>query len=306
MLRRHQVREGHSASYKKKMARRLRQICKQGFDVARFWSTGVDVAEELALDWMQDQEEAGRSLHALDNYAKVVNLLSIVAGHQGFRRLKMRAPKHLLRLSLQPDMIEHVLDNYHHNKPVFRVRNMAIFVVNQILAQRRGEVSRMDLRDLDRDRGRVYVKASKNYLHDWMPVEDDLWPYIEAWLQVRPTPAEDPDALFVTLHGECKRLEPRGVYLVLRKIGAQLGLQLNSNVLRHTRNRRLRLHGHPASMRRHFLRHTNEQALVHYDEEEYEDIEHQFRLIGGPGLRGDPRARPAVCPTCGQRRKPRQ
>ena len=226
--------------------------------------------------------------------SKLLNPAAAAAGHDDFH-LKQYKRGRSPKIALKPTEIDAILDQYKASCTEYQFRDLAIACVAMLLGARRSEVSRLRLRDLDPDRSAVFVRAAKNYVDEWIPVEQELWPYVQDWLDVRQGSS---DALFTHLKAPFKPLAPPGVYGVLQRIGKAVGIPgLNTNKTRHTRGKRLKQSRAPREDRKFLLRHTSEDVMATYEETEFEDAQRSIQDFG-PGLRGDPAAAGDICPTC--------
>lgn len=285
---RYQAQHGHSAQYRYEQSKRYRQILRQGFPVEAFWSaSSVDAAEDLVMDWLILQEQDGRPPGAVDQYKRVIKMLAATRRLRGFELHRTHHPPPK-KIALTPEQIDHVLDGYTHADRATYLRDLAVFVFSVLGGHRAGEVARTSLQDLDPDRSLVFVQSSKLKLRYWVPVGPDLWPYLQAWLDVRPSPIDKPLALFTTIHGEPRALQAKGVYSVMRRITKVTGIRVNNNVTRHTREKREKQMDWPEWLRMYSQRRTSRRNMPIYEETEMEEVLEEVRLRGDPGLRGDP------------------
>lgn len=116
-----------------------------------------------------------------------------------------------------------------------RPRDRAIVVVLLHTALRLSELIALDVDDVrvSARKGVVIVRSGKGDAHREVPLNPTARAALEAWLAARAMlAAEGERGLFVGRTG--RRLTPRAVDLVVRKVAGRAGLELSAHVLRHT------------------------------------------------------------------------
>jgi site-specific recombinase XerD len=114
-------------------------------------------------------------------------------------------------------------------------RDRAIVVVLLHTALRLSELAALDTDDvrMSARKGMVIVRSGKGDAHREIPLNPSARTALEAWLTARrEVAAQGERALFVGRTG--RRLTPRAIDLVVRKVAAAAGLELSAHVLRHT------------------------------------------------------------------------
>jgi integrase/recombinase XerC len=114
-------------------------------------------------------------------------------------------------------------------------RDRAIVVVLLHTALRLSEFAAIDTDDVrvSARKGLVIVRSEKGDAHREVPLNPTARGALEAWLTARAKlAAEGEGALFVGRTG--RRLSPRAIDLVVRKVAGHAGLVLSAHVLRHT------------------------------------------------------------------------
>jgi site-specific recombinase XerD len=116
-----------------------------------------------------------------------------------------------------------------------RPRDRAIVVVLLHTGLRLFELVALDVDDMriSARKGVVVVRSGKGDAHREVPLSPTTRATLETWLAARAkVAAEGERRLFVGRTG--RRLTPRAVDLVVRKIARRAGLELSAHVLRHT------------------------------------------------------------------------
>jgi site-specific recombinase XerD len=116
------------------------------------------------------------------------------------------------------------------------VRDRAIAQLLLYTGLRLGECAALNVDDVrvSARKGQVIVRSGKGDTYREVPLNADGREALQAWLKARakrPPQLSEP-ALFLNLKG--RRLSARGIDLVLRRLGADAGLELSAHVLRHT------------------------------------------------------------------------
>ncbi len=153
----------------------------------------------------------------------------------------------------------------------YAVRNVAMLRVMFDLALRVSEVVRLDVVDLELDRGALWVSGKGRAEKEVLSLPANTQEAITAWLRVRGT-KEGP--LFLTL-GPRRNRQPsrsrftaRGIYRIVSELGEQAGAKVWPHGLRHTAITSAvqvaQEHGVTLDEVRQFSRHKNINTLLVY------------------------------------------
>jgi integrase/recombinase XerC len=145
-----------------------------------------------------------------------------------------------------------------HKSPAKATRDVAIVRVLFDLALRRGEVAALDLNDLDIRACRLWIKGKGRREREAITLPPRTVAALKAWLRHR---GREPGPLFINFHHANKsqgRLEPNGIYWVVRSLGAQVEVAARPHGFRHSSittglervkdPRKVQKHGRHASM----------------------------------------------------------
>ena len=145
-----------------------------------------------------------------------------------------------------------------HKSPAKATRDVAIVRVLFDLALRRSEVAALNLKDLDVRAGRLWIVGKGRREPEQLTVPPRTMNALKAWLRHR---GREPGPLFINFHHANKglgRLEPNGIYWVVRSLGAQVEVTARPHGFRHSSittgldrvkdPRKVQKHGRHASM----------------------------------------------------------
>jgi integrase/recombinase XerC len=145
-----------------------------------------------------------------------------------------------------------------HRSPAKAARDVAIIRVLFDLALRRGEVATLDLKDLDVRANRLWILGKGRREREAITLPPRTVAALKAWLRHR---GREPGPLFINFHHANKnqgRLEPNGIYWVVRSLGAQVEVTARPHGFRHSSittgldrvkdPRKVQKHGRHASM----------------------------------------------------------
>jgi integrase len=178
-----------------------------------------------------------RGRHAYNHHVELANSLGQYKGFPDlkWKRVRVRDP--------QPNAYSErelkALRAYWTPNERARKLRRALLWVNLNLGIRTGEISRMNVSDLDeRDLTVSILTPSKQGQIRELPVRPEYAAPtrpLAPWLRVREAPKDDPDALFTAKHkGRYKRLSPPSVGREFWKIGQDVGFAVNAQRGRHT------------------------------------------------------------------------
>lgn len=205
--------------------------------------TGLALAPfswEGALDWYAGRVRAGTPWGGLYADVKLLNALAEFHGLPN-RLRKPKEPRSDFR-ALSAQEKARVLA-YRHPDPQVSAFRRALVMMALATGLRRGEMVRLELRDLDVEHHRVYVRhPEKGGNRRWLALEP--WVFspkrpLMAWLRVRPPPLDGSEAVWVASlvgRGMGPARPTTVAYLgeALRDVGRGVGVPLNFNVARHT------------------------------------------------------------------------
>jgi integrase/recombinase XerC len=145
-----------------------------------------------------------------------------------------------------------------HKSPAKAARDVAIVRVLFDLALRRSEVAALNLKDLDLRAGKLWVVGKGRREPEQITLPPRTIAALRAWLKHR---GKQPGPLFINFHHANKglgRLEPNGIYWVVRSLGAQVEVTARPHGFRHSSittgldrvkdPRKVQKHGRHASM----------------------------------------------------------
>jgi integrase/recombinase XerC len=121
-----------------------------------------------------------------------------------------------------------------HRSPAKAARDVAIIRLLFDLALRRGEVAMLDLDDLDIRASRVWVTGKGRREREAITLPPRTVAALKAWLKHR---GRELGPLFINFHHANKglgRLEPNGIYWVVRSLGAGVEVTARPHGFRHT------------------------------------------------------------------------
>jgi integrase/recombinase XerC len=146
-------------------------------------------------------------------------------------------------------------------------RDRAVLRLLFDLGLRRAEVCSLDLGDLDRAEGVLWILGKGRTQKERLTMPAPTLAALEAWLSVR---GEEPGPLFTSLDRAKKgsgRLSGAAVYQLVRGLGERLGLRARPHGLRHAAiTEALDLTGGNVRAVQRFSRHKNLQTLLRYDD----------------------------------------
>ena len=170
----------------------------------------------------------------------------------------------------------------------YAVRNVAMLRVMFDLALRISEVVKLDVADLELDRGALWVCGKGRAEKEKLGLPETTQETITAWLRVRGT---KPGPLFLTLgprrnrrHSR-RRFTARGIYRIVAELGEQAGAKVWPHGLRHTAItsavEAAQEHGVSLDEVRQFSRHKNINTLLVY-RDRVRDVQGQLAsLVAG-------------------------
>ena len=161
-------------------------------------------------------------------------------------------------------------------------RDRAILRLLYDLALRRGEVAGLDLEDVDLERPAVAVLGKGRTGKVLITLPDETRDALAAWLKVR---GAAPGALFPSMDRGGKaggRMTGRGIYEVIRQLGARQGLKVRPHGLRHAAiTEALNLTNGDTRKDQRFSRHLDPRTLLHYDDNREDMGGEVSRLVAG-------------------------
>lgn len=142
------------------------------------------------------------------------------------------------------------------------LRNAAILRLALRLGLRAGEISALNLDDIDWNNGELIVHG-KNRQESRLPLPPDVGRALVAYLR-QGRPHTNQRAFFLWSNAPYARLEPNGVCTVARKALASVGVRGGAHWLRHTTATQLLQHGAPLSEIGQVLRHSSTDTTAIY------------------------------------------
>lgn len=166
-----------------------------------------------------------------------------------------------------------LLDNARQSDAAKAARDVAIIRLMFDLALRRAEVAALDLEDIDREGGRIWVMGKGRAQKESRTCPASTLATIDAWLRYRPGIAlAGETALFVNIvnvgrraHGH--RITGNGLYYVVRDHGEDVGLKTRPHGLRHASiTAALDLHNGDVRAVQQHARHASPEVTIRYDD----------------------------------------
>lgn len=145
--------------------------------------------------------------------------------------------------------------------------NVALLRLAYDLALRIGELARLDVADVDLKTGGLWIFGKGRRAKELVTMPQTSREAVKAWLQER---RSKPGPLLLSLspadwHG---RLVTRGVYRIIRDLGAAAGVHVRPHGIRHTAITTAidaaAKHGHSIDLDRQFSRHRSLNTLMVY------------------------------------------
>lgn len=109
-------------------------------------------------------------------------------------------------------------------------RDRVLLVVALQTMLRRAELAGLDIRDVDLDRGRLYVANAKGWEDRWVAVPAEARRELAAWLQILGAPA---GPLWPSSHRPGRGLAPSTITHLVQAAGRRAGVRLHPHLLRH-------------------------------------------------------------------------
>lgn len=164
---------------------------------------------------------AARKNHILYNPASEIEL----------PRVEKRLPKHILSAA----EVETIMAQCDLNDPL-GIRDRAILETLYSTGMRRSELAHLKLRELDSDRGTIFIRQGKGKKDRVIPIGDRAIAWINRYLEeVRPSLAREPDEGILFLTHRCQPFNLKGLSTVVRDYidAANIGKRGSCHLLRH-------------------------------------------------------------------------
>ena len=113
-------------------------------------------------------------------------------------------------------------------------RDSAIIRLMFDLALRSGEVTSLDLGDVDLERGRLAIRGKGRTQKTFVSMPEPTREALQEWIEVR---GEEPGALFINFNRSGNRggrITGTGLYLLVRKLGRDIGVTVCPHGFRHS------------------------------------------------------------------------
>jgi integrase/recombinase XerC len=203
----------------------------------RFLSAGRGGANAIAAEYREHLESRqlspatiNRRLSALRSMVEQAATLGLINWE-----LKIKGPKsRSYRDTAGPGTpnVRRMLGLVHARQDAKGLRDFAILRLLYDLALRRGEVVSLDLDDLDLESSILKILGKGRTEKEILKVPQPTVEALHAWLEVRGT---DAGPLFTNFDraGKGSRLTGTAVYLIVRKLGQELGIKTRPHGIRH-------------------------------------------------------------------------
>ena len=166
-----------------------------------------------------------RSLHSFFNWLEREELLAV----NPFGRLKAPKRERKVIRALSPGEVEALFQACSGKDPL-DVRNRAIIMVFLDTGLRLSELASLSLNDVDANTGSIIVRNGKGgkqrVVRIGAKAQKALWKYVTIYR------SGSSESLFLTRSGE--PLDPRGVKMLVKRLGIEAGLRVHPHQLRHT------------------------------------------------------------------------
>jgi integrase/recombinase XerC len=194
-------------------------------------------ANQIALDFkghLQDKKlspsSINRKLSALQSLVKVAKLVGLCSFDLQVKRLEVTK----LRDTAGPgrEGFQKMLEALQDKNDRGSLRDKAILRLLYDRALRRNEVVSLDVQDLDLARDRIWVMGKGRNQREAFSLPDETMQALKEWLRAR---GDEPGALFWALDPRAygQRLTGTGLYLIVRKLGRLVGIEVRPHGLRH-------------------------------------------------------------------------
>jgi integrase/recombinase XerC len=210
-------------------------------DGAARWllSRGPGGANALALEYRAHLLDRGlqpatvnRRLASLRSLVKLARTLGLVMFGLEVQNVKGQAYRDTRGPGLAG--IRVLLRQLHDRQDAKGRRDLAIIRLLYDLGLRRGEIVRLDLGDIDLEGKRLWVIGKGRTQKEALSLPEPTRSALAAWLEIR---SEEPGPLFPNADRAGKgsgRLTGSGLYKLVRRLGAEVGLHTRPHGIRHT------------------------------------------------------------------------
>ena len=176
-----------------------------------------------------------RRLAAIRSLTKLARLLGVVPWAIEVQDV----PQETLRDTRGPgvETVAEMLRLAAEPRDSYALRNVAMLRVMFDLALRVSEVVRLDVADLELDRGAIWVSGKGRAEKEVLSLPDTTQETVKAWLRVR---GPEPGPLFLTLgprrnrRRSGNRFTSRGIYRIVQQLGERAGTKVWPHALRHS------------------------------------------------------------------------
>ncbi|MGE3852121.1 MAG: tyrosine-type recombinase/integrase [Planctomycetota bacterium] len=196
-------------------------------------------ANSVAIAWrgaMLDADVApatvNRRLSSLRSIVKLARLLGLVTWNLDVGNTRSR--KYRDTSGPGVPVVRSMISAAEERGDAKGMRDRALVSLIFHLGLRRAEVSRLDLEDLDRQKGVLTITGKGRREEEQLEVPEPTLEVLEAWIAVR---GEHEGALFTTFAVDkpsTDRLTPCGIWIVVREWGRAVGEQVAPHGIRHT------------------------------------------------------------------------
>ncbi|MHB8330766.1 MAG: tyrosine-type recombinase/integrase [Candidatus Dormibacteria bacterium] len=226
-------------------------------------------ANELALNFQGSLVEAGRSpatvnrrlstLRALTKLGRMLGMISWKIEIDNLDTAVYRDTRGPGELAVRR-MLEQLPSS------AKGIRDTAMVHLMYDMGLRRGELTGLDVKHWDPERGALSVLGKKRKDREWLSIPASTRQALEAWLEIR---GDEPGAMFQALDRKNygHRLTGAAVFSIIRKLGRRVGVKTRPHGLRHAAiTAVLDKNGGDLRKAARFSRHRSLDTLQMYDD----------------------------------------
>jgi integrase/recombinase XerC len=232
-------------------------------------------ANEIALNYRNDLSTRHKATATTARHLSVVKSLAKYARMTGLITWAVEIPVPRVEKSRDTrgpslDTIQAMLTAAAAQPVPAGPRDVALLRLAYDLALRIGELAKLDVADVEAKGGGLWIFGKGRKAKELVTMPQTSREAVRAWLTVRGT---KPGPLFLSMspanrHG---RLVTRGVYRIIRDLGAEVGVHVRPHGIRHTAITQAidaaAKKGLSIDVVRHFSRHRNIHTLLIYRDE---------------------------------------
>lgn len=240
----------------------------------RFFNNGAGHANGAVLDYrnlMRDRDVApatiNRRLSAIRSLVRLGRLIGMVGWTIEVESVKAEPSRDTSgpTIEIVTALLEHAESEA---RPTLRMRNLALLRLLFDLGLRVAEVTHLDVADYDAKQGGLWIKGKGRTRKERLQLPPPTCAALQNWLAIRGRAPGQLLQSFSKNAAKDGRLCTRGVYRIVRNLGADIGIHLHPHMLRHSAiteavNKSVGM-GLSLDQVRDFSRHRNINTLLIY------------------------------------------